>query len=370
METSMSKKELAARVIDNRMVQGLWRASGRDRKGLRILAYHRVLDDQVNSFAFDKDVISANSEDFYQQMKFVSRHFEVISFADLHQCERENRNWPDRALIVTFDDGYKDNYTHAYPILKAFHIPATIFLVTGHIGQNKLFWWDAIAYCVKQTKLAAKDFPAIAEQPLQLTDQREKELAIQRILGWIKQVPDEVSRQFVARLPEELEVEMPEGVSQGMHLSWDEVKEMAENKIEFGSHTVTHPILANVGEEQLESELFESKKTIEQNLNKEILALSYPVGRKTKFNRLTQQAAAKQGFRYAVSYEEGLVFQQGYDRYAMPRIHVETENSKSLFRASLMFPNFMLRAEKAKHSIFDNKEALSVSAEIAQQADG
>jgi peptidoglycan/xylan/chitin deacetylase (PgdA/CDA1 family) len=338
----MSKRELAAKVIDNKFVRGLWLASGGARNGLRILAYHRVLDDQANAFPFDKDVISASSEDFYQQMKFVSRHFDVISFADLHQCEMEDRKWPDRALIVTFDDGYRDNYTNAFPILKAFNIPATIFLVTGHIGQTKLFWWDEVAYCVKHTKLVAKDFPEISGQTLPLTDPQEKEAAIQRILGWIKQVPDAVSRRFVARLPEELEVEMPESVSVGMHLSWEEVNEMAENRIEFGSHTVTHPILANVCEEQLERELCESKKTIEQKLNKEVLSLAYPVGRKTKFNTLTQKIAAKHGFRYAVSYEEGIVFQTGYDRFAMPRVHVETEYSKSLFRANIMFPQLIL----------------------------
>jgi peptidoglycan/xylan/chitin deacetylase (PgdA/CDA1 family) len=336
----MSKREIAAKVMDNRIVRGFWQASGRYRKGLRILAYHRVLDDNTNTFPFDGDVISANSEDFYQQMKFVSSHFDVISFADLYQCEIENRDWPERALIVTFDDGYRDNYTNAYPILKAFNIPATIFLVTGHIGQAKLFWWDAVAYCVKHTRLATKDFPEISAQPLQL--QNRKEDAIQQILNWIKLVPDEVSRAFVAQLPEELEVEMPQKVSAGMHLSWDEVKEMAANKIEFGSHTVTHPVLANVCEEQLERELSESKKTIEQKLNKEVLSLAYPVGRKTKFNKLAQTIAANQGFRYAVSYEEGIVFQEACDRYAMPRVHVETDYSESLFRANLMFPQFIL----------------------------
>lgn len=336
----MSKREIAAKVMDNRIVRGFWQSSGRYRKGLRILAYHRVLDDNIKSFPFDGDVISASSEDFYQQMKFVSSHFDVISFADLYQCELENRDWPERALIVTFDDGYRDNYTNAYPILKAFNIPATIYLVTGHIGQAKLFWWDAVAYCVKHTTLATKHFPEIAAQPLQLKDQ--KQTAIQQILNWIKLVPDEVSRAFVAQLPNELQVDMPKEVCAGMHLSWDEVKEMAANKIEFGSHTVTHPVLANVGEEQLERELSESKKTIEQKLKKEVLSLAYPVGRKTKFSKLAQTIAAKQGFRYAVSYEEGIVFEKDCDRYAMPRVHVETDFSKSLFRANLMFPQFIL----------------------------
>jgi peptidoglycan/xylan/chitin deacetylase (PgdA/CDA1 family) len=341
----MSKRELAARVMDNRLVRGVWQASRGDKNGLRILAYHRVLDDNGASFPFDGDLISARCEDFYQQMKFVSRHFEVISFADLYQCELENRSWPERAVIVTFDDGYRDNYTNAYPILKSFKIPATIFLVTGHIGRSKLFWWDAVAYCVKQTRLASKVFPEIAAHPVPLREHKER--AIQQILTWIKRVPDAKAREFVARLPQELEVEMPKSVAAGMHLCWDEVREMAANRIEFGSHTVTHPILANVEEEQLERELCESKKSIEQQLNKEVLSLAYPVGRKSKFSRLAQAMAAEQGFRYAVSYEEGVVRQKDCDRYAMPRVHVESDDSRSLFRANLMFPQWMVSPQGA-----------------------
>src|SRR5262245_15695018 len=108
----MSKRELAASLLDNRLVRSFWHATGHFQKGLRILAYHRVLDDKAESFAFDEAVISADSEAFYQQMKFVSRHFDVVSFADLYQCEKAGRRWPDRALVVTFDDGYRDNYTN------------------------------------------------------------------------------------------------------------------------------------------------------------------------------------------------------------------------------------------------------------------
>jgi peptidoglycan/xylan/chitin deacetylase (PgdA/CDA1 family) len=354
----MSKREIAARVLDNRVVRSFWQRTERFTKGLRMLAYHRVLDEPGETFPFDEGVISACSEAFYQQMKFVSRNFEVVSFADLYQCEKEGRPWPARALLITFDDGYRDNYTNAYPILKSFRIPATIFLVTGHIGQRKLFWWDVIAYCVKQTRLAGKHFPEVSEQTFPLTTVDEKSLAIQRILEWIKRVPDEVRRRFVDQLPDELLVELPGQASERMHLSWDEVREMADNRIEFGSHTLTHPILANVNQEQLQRELCESKKTLEQRLNKEVLALAYPAGRKAKYTRAVQQCAAKNGYQYAVSYDEGLVFQEDYDRYAMRRLHVETEFSQHFFRASLMFPNFLIHTENESLSTFPEKEAL------------
>jgi peptidoglycan/xylan/chitin deacetylase (PgdA/CDA1 family) len=361
----MSKREIAARILDNKLVRGVWRATGRFRKGLRILAYHRVIDETPNTFPYDEEVISATSEAFYQQMKFVSSNFEVISFADLHRCEIEGKRWPNRALIVTFDDGYKDNYTHAYPILKEFKIPATIFLVTGHIGQKKLFWWDMVAYCIKHTPLQAKEFPEVSHQTLRLSNAQEKEFAIRLILGWIKHVPDDISRKFLQRLPAELRVEMPASVGEGLHLSWDEIREMAKHRIEFGSHTVTHPILANISEAQLEREISESKKTIEREIGKEIISLAYPVGRKTKFNQLAQQITARHGFRYAVSYEEGVVFQKDYDRFAMQRVHVELEYSKSLFRANLMFPHLILGGNRWPHLALEYQEALLASSEIA-----
>lgn len=363
----MYKKELAAKVLDNPLVRGVWRATMPFRKGLRILAYHRVLDFEAGSFPFDQEVISATTEAFYQQMKFVKKNFEVLSFADLYECERAGRAYPKRALIVTFDDGYRDNYTNAYPILKSLNLPATIFLVTGHIGKAKLFWWDAVAYCIKQTPLAAKEFPQLAPRLLPLVEPEDKAAAIQFILGWIKHVPDEVSRRFVAQLPEMLRVEMPEEVGAGMHLSWEEVGEMAANRIEFGSHTVTHPILSNVSEEQLERELSESKKTLEEKLKQKVLTLAYPVGRRSKFNEFAQLAAARLGFRYAVSYEEGIVLENGFDRFAIPRIHVEADYTGKLFRTNLMFPQLMLGRSRWPHFGLEYKEALRMaSKEIAQ----
>ncbi len=337
----MSKRELAARVLDNAIARNLsWVAKG-NVKGLRILAYHRVFDADVKSFAFDDGVLSASIEDFYEQMKFVRRHFEVISFADLHCLEQENRRWSERALIVTFDDGYRDNYINAFPILKELGIPATIFLVTSHIGQQRLFWWDAICYCVKQTPLAAKVFKEMPDEHLEFTNAAQRQQAITRILKWAKQTPDELRRALVDDLPAALHVELPSVA--GMHLNWDEVRDMAATGIEFGSHTVTHSVLANVSAEQLDWEMSASKKVIEQQLGKEVLAIAYPAGQQGRFNQGTKDAAAKHGYRYAVSYDEGIVQQKNFDRLAMPRIHVEREQTRSLFRANLCFPKLMLR---------------------------
>jgi peptidoglycan/xylan/chitin deacetylase (PgdA/CDA1 family) len=357
----MSKREVAATILDNPLMRGLWRVATPLRSGLRILAYHRVLDYDAKNFPFDEAVVSASCDAFYQQMKFVRSNFEVISFADLLECEQSGRRFPQRGLIITFDDGYGDNYTHAFPILKEFNLPATIFLVTGHIGTSKLFWWDVVAYAIKHTPLAEKVFPDISHQNLRLVDKRDEAFAIQMILGWIKHVPDDICRKFVEKLPGELQVEMSDEVGKGLLLTWDEVKEMANHRIEFGSHTVTHPILANVSEARLHWEISESKKMIEQHVGKETIVMAYPVGRKSKFRLTAQEAVAKHGFRYAVSYEEGAVAQKSYNRFAIPRIHVETEYTKRLFRANLMFPNLMLSGDQWPHLALEYTENLHLA---------
>src|SRR5215471_15904890 len=135
----MSTRQLAALMLGSRAGQFLGRRSADGSGSLRILAYHRVLDADPSDFAYDEGVISATTEAFYHQMDFVRRNFDVLTFRELHAIEMEGKDRPRRALIITFDDGYRDNYTQAFPVLRHMGLPATIFLATGHIGRSRLF---------------------------------------------------------------------------------------------------------------------------------------------------------------------------------------------------------------------------------------
>jgi peptidoglycan/xylan/chitin deacetylase (PgdA/CDA1 family) len=338
----MGKREQVATILGNTVAHRVWDSSGAGARSLHILAYHRVLDDDHSTFPFDEAVISTTTRTFRRQMEFVRRNFNVISFRQLADLEDEKRQWPERALIITFDDGYRDNYTNAFPILKEMGFSATIFLAVGHISQAKLFWWDFIAYCFKQTPLSSVTLPLFNSEPLSLADARARRKATDCVLDWIKEVPEEVKSKFVATLAENLEVRLPENLATGVHLTWDEVREMVAGGLEFGSHTMTHPILSNVQPAQLAEEISESKKIMERELEREAIAFSYPVGGRTSFNEVVKDVVKKCGFRYAVSYREG-VAKKTSDPYSLPRIHIETSHSLNLFRANLMYPKIMLR---------------------------
>ena len=338
----MGKREQVATILGAPLAHRVWDSSGAGAKSLHILAYHRVLDDDHATFAFDEAVISATTETFRRQMEFVSRNFNVISFNQLAGFEREDRAWPERALIITFDDGYRDNYFNAFPVLREMGFSATIFLAVAHINESKLFWWDFIAYCFKQTPLSSVTLPLFESNPLSLADAGARRKATDRVLDWIKEVPESTKREFIATLADNLEARLPENLAAGMHMTWDEAREMLAGGIEFGSHTVTHPILSNVNAEQLAKEVSESKRIMEQELGSEVLAFSYPVGGRTSFNEAVKTEVKKCGFRYAVSYREG-VAKRASDPFALPRIHIETSHSLNLFRANLMYPKIMLR---------------------------
>ncbi|MGH9764936.1 MAG: polysaccharide deacetylase family protein, partial [Blastocatellia bacterium] len=295
-------------------------------------------------------VVSASPDEFRRQMKFVRQNFDVLSFSELNSLERERQAWPRRALIVTFDDGYLDNYSNAFPVLKEFAVPGTIFLSTGFIGKRTLFWWDLIAYCFKQTELDSAVLEEISLTPFALRDGLERVAAIDSVLRWVKRVPDCVKNRFVAALPKRLGMVLGDERFPRMHLNWDVVREMAASGIEFGSHTVTHPVLANVSLDQLRIEVRESKKEIESHTGRQALTFSYPVGNKGNFTRTSRDEVERAGYRYAVSYVEGLAGKQGYDRLAIPRVHVDADHPAGLFAANLTFPRLMLR-EQAPYSL-------------------
>lgn len=338
----MSKRELAASLLSHKLAQPLWRLTPQHGY-LRILAYHRVWDESPEDFAFDEQLISASSEDFHCQLEWARRHFEVLSFADLHACDKENRPWPRRALIVTFDDGYADNYTHAFPILKQLNLPATIFLSTGYLDNPRLFWWDAIAYCVKHTPLAKINLPHVSPQALPLQSQASQRHSINQILRWIKSVPEEEKNAFLEQLPDLLQVTLPTDISSAHQLSWQQVQEMSKNGIEFGGHSVTHPILTNISAMQLNEEIAGSRCIIEKHIQKEVLVFSYPNGQSSP---VVQEAVRCAGYSYSTAYFAG-VAHPSQGNYSLPRIAVETDFSFALFQASLLFPHIMLKGRSS-----------------------
>jgi peptidoglycan/xylan/chitin deacetylase (PgdA/CDA1 family) len=232
-------------------------------------------------------------------MDYMRQNFNVISEAELLAWLRGEQGLPPRAAMITFDDGYQDNWANAYPILRARNLPAIIFLTTNYIEKNTPFYWDTLAYVFRHTKKDHADLPLIGEQSWQNDHEME-----QVMLMWAeaaKLLPESEKEKALQRIPEILDVLIPENAFQGLHLSWDQVREMAQNGIEMGSHTISHPILTRISIEQVKEELVESKKRIEAEIGMPVKSFAYPNGGVADFTPRISGLLRESGYHLAFS---------------------------------------------------------------------
>jgi peptidoglycan/xylan/chitin deacetylase (PgdA/CDA1 family) len=308
---------------------------------VRILAYHRVWNlGREDEFPYDAELISATPREFAWQMQYVRRHFDPITFAHFLDALDGRRSMPARPVIVTFDDGFEDNFTQAFPVLRVTGVPATIFLATDSIGADGTYWFDRLANLVLSTEHEAVPVPWL-ETPLQIgTSPAKRRSALRSILSVLKRVPNALRLEALEHLESELAPSAEQSDDLSRAMTWEQARVMAEAGIEFGSHTCSHPILANLTDDELEHELVESRQTIERELGRPVEVLSYPVGGTTAFDDRVQKAAAAAGYRLGVAYLPGMNPLEVLDRFGLKRLRMERYITREHFAAMLELPRW------------------------------
>src|SRR6266498_1303614 len=249
---------------------------------LTVLNYHRIDDPFREGFDTFMPNISATPSNFALQMDYVAQRYNVISGSEFVSCIKGALQLPPRAAIITFDDGYYDNYTNAYPVLKARNLPALIFLATDFIGTKRPFFWDLIAYCFYHTEKERAELPYLGLQSW--TDKATRNKVMYEWIKIIKKLPEAEKQRFVDKLPEVLAVAVPEDAFTNFTMSWSNAIELSENAIEMGGHTASHPILTRISLEEARAEISKSKQRIEEEINKPVLSFAYPNGQTADFN--------------------------------------------------------------------------------------
>jgi len=245
----------------------------------QILTYHKVSPDTHPFFGPVDPVV------FEQQMLFLKECYRVIPLSEL--VERSQRgDVPGRAVAITFDDGYRDNYEFAFPILKKYRLPATVFVATGAIGTGEMLWHDRIFDAFRFATADARD------------------LSLQASLDKARSLYGEAREQWVQQVEQKLEPSFPPGYAAYM-LSWDQIREMHAAGIEFGSHTITHPILSRIPHDEMLKELRESKQLLTDYLGNAIISFAYPNGKTPDYNDDVKAALKQCGYSYAVTTRPG-----------------------------------------------------------------
>lgn len=278
-------------------------------RSLQILIYHRVNDDVDAIFPGVPNAV------FERQMEYLASTHHVLALADAADRLAAD-DLPENAIVVTFDDGYRDNFTNAFPVLKKLSLPATVFLAVDAIGTDRLLWHDRVFNALREARV-----PQLTEFPEQqcypLGSAAERAAALAQVLRFMFSLGEADRECWIERLVSKLQVSNRRDQA-GVMLSWDEVLAMSQGGISFGSHTVTHPIMTTLPVGRMAEEIAASKKVLEEKLGKTVTTFAYPKGGVGDFNAKTRQLLVDAGYRCAVTTVFG-VNRAGQDRYELKR---------------------------------------------------
>jgi peptidoglycan/xylan/chitin deacetylase (PgdA/CDA1 family) len=321
---SSLKKKLLNFLYETGLIRagrGLWARS------LTVVNYHRIDDPYRKDFDSFKPNVSATPHDFDRQMDYLAKWFNVVSLKEIVAWLDGRQNLPPYAVLITFDDGYLDNYTAAFPILRKYNFPALIFLTTAHIGTDAPFYWDLAAYCFSHTQSDHLAFPD--GRVAHWSDRAQLDRVSTAWIEAMKTAPEAEKQIQVQRLPDLLRVSFPAGYFQKLMMNWDQVREMQNGGIEFGAHTIHHPILTRVSMEQAWEEVVGSKSRIEAELGETVLGFAYPNGGASDVDDRIEKLVAESGIRAAFTLLDGpsSLGEVKRNPYAVRRIFISHKHS-------------------------------------------
>lgn len=313
---------LAAAAID--------RVVPRRRGVLAILTYHRV-DEPGARPDLMPSLISASPAAFADQMRMVARHADPIGLRDVVDALDQPERLPRRAVLVTFDDGYRDFASNAWPVLRAAGVPATLFVATGSSGPGATaYWWDRLWSAVRTAPADASVTTPLGALPAGPDHART---TVARIRDWLKTLAHDDAMAEVDRIVADLAGDPAAGAS--AVLGWDELRSLAAEGVTLAPHTRHHPLLDRVPVDRALEEIDGSYTDLVREIGTvaEIpRVLAYPSG---AHDGSSVEAARRAGMVAAVTTERGGNDLRHADRWRLRRINVGGRAGVSPIRAQL-----------------------------------
>jgi peptidoglycan/xylan/chitin deacetylase (PgdA/CDA1 family) len=261
-----------------------------------VLNYHRVNDDNDPFFP------SLPTAVFERHMAYLARSYRVLTVEELVERLQHGRV-PRNALAITFDDGYRDNLTHAGPILARHGLPATVFLTTGLIGTSEISWFDRITMAFKSTAVPSINMPW--GDRLELRNATERLAAVEKTLAYFKRLTEDGFERRLDALLTELAID-DQRWGKGLMLDWDDVQALTGLGFSIGAHTIHHPILSRVSLERARREITGSRAVIASACGVSPRAFAYPNGRPEDYTEAVQRLVREAGFTCALTTRFGL----------------------------------------------------------------
>jgi peptidoglycan/xylan/chitin deacetylase (PgdA/CDA1 family) len=305
-----------------------------------VLMYHRVLTPDKKNALYVQPGMYVTDSSFERQISFLKKKYRIFSLEELIGKINRHEN-VGGCCAITFDDGWRDNYTNAFPVLKKFQAPATIFLATSYIGTNRLFWTDEICLMIEQFPMLRNEFKDVS--PLVLKFHHEigsnpsgnRDIFLHTVLEVLKKYSTHERDEILAFyrrggespcLPREM-------------LRWEEAAEMGKSGlVAFGAHTAEHEILDQVPIAKVRTEIMQSREIIGRRLGVNACTFAYPNG---NYNQDIQKILLENQFVGAVTTRKGFL---GHNTPLMeiPRIaiHEDISGTVPLFQGRILLEKF------------------------------
>ena len=272
----------------------------------RILMYHNFSDQN------ETDPDALNVEGIRRQFTYLRRYFRVVPLLRLAEQLASGRKLDRHMVALTIDDGRRSCYEFFFPLLKEFGLPATFFVVSSFIRGEDWIWTDKVIWLSEQSQPPEGLVPGKLDGVFRSLNRMRPEERNARIEAMARSI----GVTFPSTIP-----------AKYRPCSWSELREMADSGLmEIGSHTVAHPILSSITDEESWDELTRSRAQIEEGIGKTVNCFCYPNGMPGDYRPSQVQQVAQAGYSCSVIAEFGMV-NRASDRYRLPRIGVARKSS-------------------------------------------
>jgi peptidoglycan/xylan/chitin deacetylase (PgdA/CDA1 family) len=305
-----------------------------------VLMYHRVLSTVDNQPCLVQPGMFVSASTFEKHLSFLKARFKVVFLEDLVNMILTGENIGG-VCSITFDDGWQDNYTDAFPVLEKYQVPATVFLASGYVGTDRIFWPEEIAYYLAQRKVIKSELDSAPRSAIRFFEEIGKPYQNRRVTFFDRGI--EILKRYSPNEREEIL-----GYFRGMFgsnslprqmLSWEEAREMQiSGLVRFGAHTASHEILDQVSLEKARDEISTSRKDIEHRLETKVRTFAYPNG---NYNTNIQAILQENKFVAAVTTRKGFL-KVDTPLMEIPRIgiHEDISNTIPMFQGRILLEKF------------------------------
>ena len=274
---------------------------------LTILLYHGVT--HIKSKGIENHSKKhIDIHEFKQQMKYLRDNCNVISIEDFLIARNNAEDLEPRSVIISFDDGFRNNYTNAAPILEEFSLPAVFYISSGIVNTNLMFWVDIIEDCINITDKSSIKINLNKEVEFRLLNVDDKITALNMIKSFCKNSSIDKKNQIIEELEKHTEVKASVEHSDNYEkINWNELKKMHDsNLFTIGGHSLYHDILSTMENHHLRREIRSSLDLLENNLNTTINHYSYPEGQNNHYGSKTIKILKEFGIKCSPSAIVGL----------------------------------------------------------------